>query len=113
MPFPAEASRGSALLLLRLRLRFLLLFFGLGFRLSLAFGFGATIRTGARRRLAGIIGHIPTRALELHGRRMQQLLDLATAFRAASHGLIGKLLYAFKAMTALLAFVLVEWHPNS
>ncbi len=60
---------------------------------------------------AGIVGHIPSRALELDGRSRKKLRDLiAAAFRTHAHGRVRKLLQPFKAMITTEALIFVEWH---
>ena len=60
--------------------------------------------------LLGVISDVPARALELHGRRRDQLLQLAAAMRADSQWLIGKFLDPLGQAMALLALVFVERH---
>src|SRR5579871_3215099 len=108
-----SASRGN--LLLGILGRFLLLFgrlaAGFFFRFALRFLRGLFRARGLGRFLAGVIGDIPTRALELNRGRGDQLLR-ALALGTFLEGWVGKLYDLFEAMTALLALVLIQRHTE-
>src|SRR5579875_2219719 len=64
---------------------------------QLAFGCGGRSRSiaplaAAGRRLAGVIGDIPSGPLELHGRSGEDLLQFTAAVRTGGQRRIGKLL---------------------
>ena len=104
---------GSGRLLFRrlaLRLRLALSF---AFRLRFAGGAWRLV-SGLRIRLVsrfGIVGHIPSTALELHGRRMQNPLDLASAFGTLRIRR-GNALNLLKPVMTFLALELVKRHGS-
>jgi hypothetical protein len=61
-------------------------------------------------RLIGVVGHVPSRAFELHGGRGDHLLHLAAALRALLYHPVRKFLDLLEAVTALLALVFVKGH---
>ncbi len=89
-----------------------------GFRRIFRFGFGVLAENlrskkdeaEAGRRLLGVIGDVPSRALELDGRSGDYLLDGAAALGAFLDMRIGEFLDALEAVMALLALVFVKWH---
>ena len=61
-------------------------------------------------RFVGVVGDVPSRAFELHGRRGDHLLHAAPALGALLDHLVGKFLNFFEAMTALFALIFVKRH---
>lgn len=61
-------------------------------------------------RLIGVIGHVPSRSLELNRGRRDHLLDAAAAFRTLLKHLVRKLLDFLELMTALFALIFVKRH---
>src|SRR5258708_5937112 len=92
-----------------------------GFRLSLAFdllfggSLGIFLLAGAhvvRLGLAAIVGGVEAAALELHRRRMDELLQSTSALRALLYVPSGELLDFLKLVFTLLALVLVKGHAK-
>src|SRR3954454_7193135 len=92
---------GGAFLRRTLRLLLVLLCF---FRILAAVG------RSRRLRLFGVVGHVPARAFELHGRRGDGLFHATSAFGAFLDELVGKFLDLFEEMAALLTLIFVKWH---
>src|SRR5690349_6068081 len=88
---------------------------GLLLRTAVGLGFSLHVRGLASRALAGsllgVIGHVPTGALELDGGSGQHLLDgvFAAGRALVRHG-VGELLDLFKAMLTGFAQELVKGH---
>jgi hypothetical protein len=61
-------------------------------------------------RFVGVVGNVPARAFELHGRGGDHLFDAASALGALLDHLVGKFLNFFEAMTALFALIFVKRH---
>ena len=79
-------------------------------RIRFALGLLGAVAGGSGT-LAGVIGDVPARALELHGGRGDDLPHLAAAARTGGHLRVGKPLQQLKAVLALLALILVDRQP--
>ena len=63
-----------------------------------------------RVRFIGVIGDVPARSFELHGRRRNHLLNFAAALRALLDHFVGELLNFLEAVTAFFALIFVKRH---
>ncbi len=63
--------------------------------------------------LAAVVVHVPATSLELHGRRMDDLLQSATALGALLYVPRGEFLDLLKLMLTLLAQILVKRHVKT
>jgi len=61
-------------------------------------------------RLIRVVGDVPARSLKLHRRRGNHLLHASSALGTLLDHPVGKFLYLFEAMTALLALIFVKRH---
>src|SRR5512135_2163788 len=81
-------------------------------RLRLGLGLRAVPGLGRGAALLGVIRDVPAVALELDGRRRDELAQRAAALRADVEGLVLGLLQGLELVPALGALVFVEWHDR-
>src|SRR5439155_6011233 len=75
-----------------------------GFPVAAAFGFARRLRG----RLPGVVGDVPAAALELNGRRGEQLLEFAAALFAGGEGRVREFHDLLEARAALQAPILIK-----